>query len=122
MNKKPLAQFAELLEALDTSVRIASINAYQAALTRLATGPSLTLSGIKLPWESLLPRETLQPTRIALSLPLSFTRRSVSLSPTSGIFHQRQRATLRIAWKRTLAPEGSSLVRTKAELEISKKE
>ena len=107
----------DLLARLDSSVRIAALEAHRRMLTNLAKQPPPDFGG-SIPPDALLPRTVLEPDTVELEVPVRASDDQISLRAS----RRRGRAgLLRIRWQQVEAPEATALVRTNAELILSKR-
>ena len=105
----------ELLSNLDASVRIAAIEAHRRMLGNLAkTPPKL---GDRIPSDALIPRDMLAPEKVELELPVRVRDDDFSLRATG----RGRRGQLRVRWRAVEAPEALALIRTSAELMVSRR-
>ena len=106
----------DLIARIDSSVRLASVEAHRRTLANVAKQPAAFDD--RVPTDALLPRAWLEPDRLELELPVRVSGDEVSLRARGA---RGRDGILKVRWRRTSAPEATALVRTAAELQLSRR-
>lgn len=110
----------DLLAAFDSEVRRAAITAHADAVKQAVATPGVTLGEMKIPGQSLMPRELLEARRCSIEFDVTLRDNGVSLSKRHRLGCGGSRARVRMEWEASGAPEATALVRTRAEAKVDK--
>ena len=106
----------ELLEAIDTQVRAASLKAHADTVKGLAVLEPAVFGKTEIPGTALMPREVLEASTVKMEFELWMHDDGVSLSKK--FFGSGARTKVSVEWRTTQTPEALSLVRTKSETQV----
>ena len=121
--EKPLNQsLTDLIEGIDTAVRVGAARAHCNVLEELAKIKPVKIGDVELPAASLMPRDLFQSKALKMEFDVWLTNDGVSLEKRRRPCAGGSKGKLVIEWEAVLAPEATALVRTKAEHLVAAKE
>lgn len=109
-----------IIAAIDSEVRESAVIAHRNLLEVIAgmtdgMTDGIRLGDVEIPFKALLPRDTLQAREMEMEFEVFLRDDGASLIQGHRLSRSGVSAKVKMKWATTSAPEGASLVRTKAE-------